>query len=414
VAEDLRRFLDGKPVVAKPPSPVSRMLWRITARPVLALGAVAGIMLGVTAVLLLARGAETDRKREALGRAVERAALQLVEPIGGTGLEATAREISALDPESSLAPFLIAVAAGKAPARPDDPVVARLADAENARLAGDRVRSLALLDPAFDDARTSPVVWALASRLARDEAVRAALIPRLVRACEAAPDRPSLWAGLGHLLVLEKKPAEAAAAFARALASAPEPGHLSFHEACALDRAGRAPEGLAAARRGGADTLVRFGRYLDREKRRTDAWVVFREVLAAHGDRIDARFHLATSLAAAEEVESAAAEYRQVLARDAAHAPALVSLAWIHAWVCGHERCAAVRDSERAIELAAAALRADGGRERAVLLTATRIAKHLNRREALIAVIRDLVAEGRAGGRNTALLEDALKELAAP
>jgi tetratricopeptide (TPR) repeat protein len=414
VAEDLRRFLDGQPVSAKAPSPVSRMLWRITARPVLALGAVALILLAVTAVLLLDREADADRTREALGRAIERAALQLVEPIGGNGLEATAREISALDPGSSLAPFLSALAGGRAPERSEDVAVARLADAESARLAGDRARSFALLAPALDDAPTSPVAWALACRLARDDAVRGGLIPRLISACEAAPDRPSLHAGLGHLLLLEKKPAEAAAAFSRALALAPEPGHLSFHEACALDRAARAQDGLAAARRGGADTLVRFGRYLDREKRRAEAWIVFREVLAAHGDRIDARFHLATSLAAAEEVESAAAEYRQVLARDATHAPALVSLAWIHAWVCGHERCAAVRDPERAIELAGAAVRADGGRERAILLTATRIAKHLDRREALVRVIRDLIGQGQAGGRDTALLEDALKDLAAP
>jgi tetratricopeptide (TPR) repeat protein len=414
VAHDLRRFLEGRSVASRPPSAVARLLWCISARPLLAVGTLAVVLLVATAVLFFTRASDARRTALALARSTERAALQLAEPLGSQGLEGTAREIAALDPGSELAAILLDLAAGKPLRKSTDAGVGRLVEAERARLEGDARRSLAALEPALDDPGLSSIAWALAARNGRDAGIRKALLVRLAPICDSHPEGAALHAVFGHLLVLEARHAEASAAFARARAGAPEPGHLGFHEASALDRAGRRKEALEAARRGGHDVLVRFGRFLDREKRRPEAWGAFREVLAAQPDRIDARFHLATSLAAAEEVEEAVSAYREVLARDRAHAPALVSLAWIHAWVCGHERCASVRDPERALELATAAVRADGGRDRAILLTATRVARHLDRKDVMIGVIGELVADSRRAGRDVGLLEDALKELSAP
>jgi tetratricopeptide (TPR) repeat protein len=335
----------------------------------------AGLLLAATAAAIVLYAREGAERRREIERAIDHAALLLVEPEGTPGLDAAARALSALDPGTPLSCLVSDLAAGVAPRSTGEPEIDRLAESERVRLFGDVARARTLLEEAVRAEPDSAIAWALLCRLARHDPERRAIVGLVMEAAKEAPANAALQAGLGHLLALDSRNKEAAQAFARARAATSEPGRLPFHEACSLERAGRSAEALAVARAAGADCVVRLGRFLDSENRRPEAWALFREVLAGEPDRIDARFHLANSLSAAEEVKAAAAAFREILAREPSHTPALVSLAWLHAWVCGHERCAAVRDADQAMSLAAAAVRADGGRERAILITATRIAR---------------------------------------
>jgi tetratricopeptide (TPR) repeat protein/tRNA A-37 threonylcarbamoyl transferase component Bud32 len=413
LAEDLERFLAGSPVAARPPRAAARLLWHASARPLLLLSIAGAALLVIAVAAILAHQAGERRRAQALASATGRAAMILVEPLGLQGLEAAASEIAVLGRSPDLGALLADIAASRVPATATDAAVKRLVEAERARAHGDRREARRLLEDAVRDAPESAIAWALLARLARDDPERARLCSLLEKASEREPRRPELQAGLAHLLLAEGDPDGAARAFAAASAAANDHGELPFHEARALEACSRPVDALAAARRGGVAALLRYGRVLDRTQRGERARAAYREALALEPDRIDARFHLATSLSAAEEVAAAADEYREILRRKPDHAPSLVSLAWLHAWVCGHERCAAVRDPARAIELACAAVRTDAGRERAILTTATRIARHLDRREPLRLAIEDVLRSLAPGTSEASLLEDALRELAA-
>jgi tetratricopeptide (TPR) repeat protein len=130
---------------------------------------------------------------------------------------------------------------------------------------------------------------------------------------------------------------------------------------------------------------------LDRGRRHDEAQQILRRLVAAHPAQTTYRFNLAHSLDSSQQVAEAAAEYRAILAQDAGHLRAKISLAWLHATAAGP--AAALRDPARAVQLACEVLETDCGRDQDLVGTVLLIAKETGRGAAIADALE--VAAGR-------------------
>jgi len=362
-AEELRRYLEGRPVRARPPGPLARSLDAVRRAP---LRTAAGLGLAVLAGTVLV----TRRSGQEAARAahVDAALCAWLE-----GNEALAR--LELERARSLAPADDEVAALADGLWSDSPVPARASPLARGALLLARGDPSAARVALADAARTSGAAAALDARARADAGDRAGALG----AVQAAGFRGSaaFVAVEARLLEEEGRPAEALAVLAeatRAPSAAPPllsararlalaSGDLEGAVACAL----RATEGLEAA---GEDASVELPRLLSLAQP-TD------ELLAAlarpgEGGRRGALLAFARGYAldSVHRLEEAAAAYVEALAQDPGLLRAHLNLAHLHAGAqvgacpaCDQAfaRAPAMRDPARALAHLEAALVLDGG-----------------------------------------------------
>ncbi|MAG57785.1 MAG: hypothetical protein CMJ83_15975 [Planctomycetes bacterium] len=405
VAADLEAFLGNRPVAARPPGMLRRFGWRVVANPA-PVGVLLIVILGLATGLLISTARDRERRRqESLDKAVRVAALAILEPMSPNGLDAAATVVRSLAPDHPWSAALEWLREGRTLETTDDPLLRRIQSAERVRREGDSTRAVTMLLDLVKEEPASDLAWAVLLEAARDLDDGGEVI---ALAQDARVRSDVLSVGLAHLLSRAGRHVEAARLLSKVRSDS---RWLGYHQACAEWRGGEEARALATAGKTDVESRIQFARFLEGLDRRDRALEVYRDVLTADPGRLDARFHLANSLATEERVVEARAEYEALLVHHPNHAPTLVALAWLHAWVCGHESCKVVRDPDRAMTLATAALRADRGAQRLVVGTATRIARHLDRRGELRAVVVQLRRAGRDAGRPVALLDDALRDL---
>jgi tetratricopeptide (TPR) repeat protein len=394
MAGALRAWLEGRPVPTRPGAWLHRLAEAIRLRRRAGLAAAAALALLVAVGFAVrSRGAARERAERARS-IVEGAALAWLEGAEPRALEPFARELEAVDPDHPDRPLLAGLISG-----PGEAATVRIEEA------------LAAFRSAARESPDSPWPTVTLARVAVRGGRPEAALADLEAAAARAPDSAARSAAFGHALVAAGRAREAADRYATAcgLRSEWTAGHE--HRARALHLAGDPDGACAAARAGGEAVLHAHARFLDRREERAAARALYRELLERRPGLVEARFDLATSLAY-DDARAAEREYLRVLEDDPEHARALVSLAYVCAWLCGHESCRAVLDPERAENFAVRAVRADRGGNVNVLRAAVDAARGVGRGAALDRALAELEEAEPAGSVALQHLRDARRQLA--
>lgn len=417
LADDLDRFLDGAPIVARPPSRIVR--WRGAARrhPArVGLG-----ILAVAAVLLVVWIATRPDSAVVQRERRTRVARQLDGALSAWVGRPRAPE-SGLQRATEEA--VRALVADEAPAagggRFERLVVEgwRLATAGKHRDAIERLRDARRIDP------DGLVATALLGIVARDADEIDLAARELVVASRLLPESAVVARALADVYERRRDFEDAVAEYRRATAIDPDAAHVWNGLARASYRIGDAPGAVAAARRAAAlatsddlGVLNNLAATLDRAGERDEARQVFRFILAREPDRVQTLFNLGRSLDASFRLAEARECYERCRVVAPGHRPATLCLAWLHT-VAG-ERDAADRvhrDWVRAESLLIEALDRDRGRDKAGLRLIHDFAKRTRRTERLVARLDALASEGGLEPRAVRLaqLRDMLRKLERP
>jgi len=410
MASSLRAWLEGRPVAARSGAGFHRLaeaLWfRRRAGVAVAATLVALLAVGLAVRSRLAAGERAERVRSI----VEGAALAWLDGAEPSELETFARELEALDPAHSDRPLLAGLVSGRRDV-PGAGAAVRLLEAEGLAAAGRTDEALEVFRSAAREPAGSPWPSVLLARFAARAGRADAALGDLEAASAREPGSAARTAALGHALLGAGRPREAAGRYAAAVGLRPEWSAGHGHRARALHLSGDPDGAREAARAGGDAVLHAHARFLDRREERAAARALYRELLERRPGLVEARFDLATSLAY-DDARAAEREHLRVLEDAPGHARALVSLAYMYAWLCGHESCKGLLDAERAEAFAVRAVRADRGGNVNVLRAAVDAVRGVARGAALERALADLEAAAPAGSVGLQHLRDARRQLA--
>lgn len=416
LARDLQRFLDGASPRARPPGLLLRSADRIGDHPQRSAGVALLLVLALGAgwLAVSAAGTADDRARVDVERMLDRAAWAWArgdEPLA----RRKAGEAAGMDVENADARDLLAHLDGRAALH--EPLSAGL----TALASGDGEAAVRLLARARD-ARPRSVLatLALARAFTLDERPDEVLAT-LERAALELTESPAIAAELAAAYAERGRAAAAVAECRRGLslvADDPSLGRSFVGVWLGVEVSREAVEAAHhAAGEGSRPTAL--SRILGHAADRGALRAVLTEMLSDDPERVDTRFARAVSLDTDHAVVEAASEYAQVLARDPAHAFAMVYLAHLRAGA-DRERCQECAraftnapdlvDVAEAGRLLAEAAAVDRGRDENLLTSIVEIAKDRGLTAQVAGALEPALAEAEHTARFVTI-ESALRSL---